>query len=312
MVALVLAEMQSGELAPSVARVVNAAGQLGMSVDIIVSGASCASAAQSAAALAGVRQILLAEHPQLEGAVAEQVVALLEQHADSYDAFLAPASAVGRSVMPRLAAILDVSQVSEVTAVIDATTFEHPVYAGAAIETVAVSEPRLVLTVRASAFAPISMSDEAAPIVPVAFTPLADAPVVESETSGASDRPDLGTARVVVSGGRAFASREAFDSLLVPLADQLGAAIGASRAAVDSGYAPNDLQVGQTGKIVAPDIYLAIGISGAVQHVAGMKGAGIIVAINKDAAAPIFEIADYGLVGDLFEIVPELTRAMAS
>ena len=312
MATLVLAEVQSGDLGPSVARVVSAAAQLGAPVDVLVTGAEAAKAAAAAALLTGVRKVLVAEHPQLSGSVSEPLAALLQQLSGDYDAFLAPANAVGKSVMPRLAALLDVSQISEVTAIIDRNTFEHPVYAGAAIETVSVSEPRLILTIRASAFAPAEVGNVSAPIAPVAFSPLADAPRVLAETVTASDRPDLGTARVVVSGGRAFASRAAFDSLLAPLAEQLGAAIGASRAAVDSGYAPNDLQVGQTGKVVAPDIYLAIGISGAVQHVAGMKGARIIIAINKDASAPIFEIADYGLVGDLFDIVPQLTQALSA
>lgn len=312
MTSLVLAEVQSGDLTPAVARVLSAARQLGGPVDLLVVGPDSARAAAAAAAFDGVRQVLIADDPQLAGGVAEQVVALLEQLEGGYDAFLAPANALGKSVMPRLAAVLDTSQVSEVTGIVDRNTFEHPIYAGAAIETVAVAEPRLVLTIRAAAFAPAETGSAAAPVVKVDFVPLADAAIVLSETVTASGRPDLGTARVVVSGGRAFASREAFDALLVPLADRLGAAIGASRAAVDSGYAPNDVQVGQTGKVVAPDIYIAIGISGAVQHIAGMKGARIIVAINKDAAAPIFEIADYGLVGDLFDIVPELTLAMRS
>lgn len=312
MASLVLAEVQSGDLGPGVARTLSAASQLGGPIDILVTGADCATAAATAATLTGVRQVLVAQHPQLSGSVSEPLAALLQQLSAGYDAFLAPANAVGKSVMPRLAALLDVSQISEVTAVIDSSTFEHPVYAGAAIETVSMSEPRKILTIRVSAFAPAQTGGVVAPIVPVSFMPLADAPIVLAETVTSSDRPDLGTARVVVSGGRAFASRDAFDTLLAPLAERLGAAIGASRAAVDSGYAPNDLQVGQTGKVVAPDIYVAIGISGAIQHVAGMKGARIIIAINKDASAPIFEIADYGLVGDLFDIVPQLTEALHS
>jgi electron transfer flavoprotein alpha subunit len=310
MATLVLGEHDNVRLDASTARAISAAMQLGEPVDLLIVGAHCRTIAEATSRLAGLRNVILVEDDALERPVAEQIAAILLDQATGYDAFVAAATAMGKSVMPRLAAHLDLAQVSEITRVVDSRTFEHPIYAGNAIETVRCPASKLVLTIRAAAFESVAEGGSATIVTVAVALPASRSRVVE-EHFGVSERPDLTVANVVVSGGRAFSSKQAFDDLLIPLATCLGAAIGASRAAVDAGYAPNDLQVGQTGKIVRPDIYIAVGISGAVQHIAGMKDARIIIAINKDAGAPIFEIADYGVVGDLFEIVPELTRALA-
>jgi electron transfer flavoprotein alpha subunit len=230
--------------------------------------------------------------------------------ADNYRHFVSATSSFGKNAMPRLAALLDVAQVSDVTRIVSADTFEHPIYAGNAIETVRMLDPKMVLTIRASSFDPAGDGSGKGTVTPLPLIQPERQVEVMQRSAPTSDRPDLIVAPVVVSGGRGLGSKERFNDLLQPLADRLGAALGASRAAVDAGYAPNDWQVGQTGKIVAPEIYIAVGISGAIQHVAGMKDAKVVVAINKDPGAPIFEIADYGLVGDLFEIVPELTARL--
>jgi electron transfer flavoprotein alpha subunit len=307
---LILCEHDGVALSPTNARLVGAARQLGGPIDLLVAGTDCAAIADEAARLDGVARILVADDPRLAGQGAEPVAALLAAHAGDYRVLLAAASSAGKNIMPRAAALLGVAQISEVTKVLDETLFEHPIYAGNAIETVRATDARLVLTVRGAAFDPCGTQAAPAAIVAVALPEFGRAAELVARSQPARDRPELGTARIVVSGGRAFGSKASFEELLVPLADRLGAAIGASRAAVDAGYAPNDWQVGQTGKIVAPDIYIAIGISGAIQHLAGMKDAGLVVAINKDADAPIFEMADLGLVGDLFEIVPQLTAAL--
>lgn len=307
MATLVLGEHDNALLDAAVARAVSAAGQLGAPVDVLITGSDCGAAAAAAGRLAGVRQVLLIERDELAKPVAEQLSAIVVGLAAGYDAFVAASTSMGKSVMPRVAALLDLPQVSEVTRVLDPQTFEHPIYAGSAIETVRSNSGRIVLTIRASAFESAGDTGNA-PVIAAEATLPGNTPVVVAENFAVSDRPDLAAARVIVSGGRAFGSKQTFDDLLLPLANTLGAAIGASRAAVDAGYAPNDLQVGQTGKIVAPSVYIAIGISGAIQHIAGMKDSGVIIAINSDASAPIFDIADYGLVGDLFEILPELVR----
>ena len=265
----------------------------------------------AAARLAGVARVLLVEADALAHGLAEPLAALIVALAGPYDALVAPATTFGKNVMPRVAALLDVMQVSDVTRIVAADTFERPIYAGNAVETVKSADAKKVLTVRGTAFKAAG-AQPPAPVETVAAPALPAKAVFVSIDVARSDRPELTAARVVVSGGRAFKSRENFTKYLEPLADKLGAAIGASRAAVDAGYAPNDYQVGQTGKIVAPDLYIACGISGAIQHLAGMKDAKVIVAINKDPDAPIFQVADYGLVGDVFEILPELEKAALS
>jgi electron transfer flavoprotein alpha subunit len=274
-----------------------------------VAGNNASGAASEAAALSGVRKVLVCESAALEHHLAEPLADTIVALAASYDALVAPATTTGKNVMPRVAALLDVMQVSEVIEIVSPTIFKRPIYAGNAIQTVETNEPKKVLTIRTSTFE-ITGTGGSAPVETVAAAGdrgLSGFKCFEAEQS---DRPDLTAARIVVSGGRALGSKEKFDEVILPLAEKLGAAVGASRAAVDAGYAPNDWQVGQTGKVVAPELYIAIGISGAIQHLAGMKDAGTIVAINTDADAPIFQIADYGLAGDLFEIVPELFKAL--
>jgi electron transfer flavoprotein alpha subunit len=307
---LLLAEHDNATLSEATARALAAAAMLGGDVHILVAGKDCAAVAGNAARLAGVSKVLLADADALAHPLAEPLAALIVSLASGYDAIVAAATATGKNVMPRVAALLDVMQVSDITRVVAADTFERPIYAGNAIETVKTTDAKRVATVRASAFKAAAAASTAAPVENVAIPSL---PYLSSFAGAAlsrSERPELTAARIVVSGGRAFQSAENFRKYLEPLADKLKAAIGASRAAVDAGYAPNDLQVGQTGKVVAPDLYIACGISGAIQHLAGMKDAKVIVAINKDPEAPIFAIADYGLVGDVFQILPELEKAL--
>jgi electron transfer flavoprotein alpha subunit len=277
-----------------------------------VTGRGVDKAAAAAAGLEGVAKVLVADAPALARGLAEPLADLIVALAPGYGAVVAAATAFSKNVLPRVAALLDVMQVSDITAVVSADTFERPIYAGNAIQTVQSRDAIKVVTVRASAFAATAPGGSAAPIETVAAD-AADAglSVFKGDELAASERPDLTGAKIVVSGGRAVGTAENFTKLIIPLADTLGAAVGASRAAVDAGYAPNDWQVGQTGKIVAPDLYIAVGISGAIQHLAGMKDSKVIVAINKDDEAPIFQVADYGLVGDLFTVVPELTEALA-
>jgi electron transfer flavoprotein alpha subunit len=305
MKALVIAEHDNKSLKPATASLVTAARQLGAEVTILVAGQACAAVAASAAGIAGVTKVLLAEHASQEHQLAESLSALIVKTAAGFDAVVAAASTTGKNVLPRVAALLDVAQISEVLAIVDKDTFVRPVYAGNALATVRSADAVKVLTVRTSAFDAAATAAAAAPVE------ILDAAVPQqlssfvSASMSSSSRPELGAARVVVSGGRGLGSAENF-AILDKLADKLGAAIGASRAAVDAGYVGNDLQVGQTGKVVAPELYIAIGISGAIQHLAGMKDSKVIVAINKDAEAPIFQVADYGLVTDLFTAVPEL------
>jgi electron transfer flavoprotein alpha subunit len=305
MAALVIAEHDNHAVKGGTLNAVTAAAKCGGDVHVLVAGSGCGDAAKAAAAIAGVSKVLVADAPhlaeQLAEAVAEQVLAV----AGAYSHVLAPATAFGKNVLPRVAAKLDVAQVSDITAVESPDTFQRPIYAGNAIATVQSVDTVKVLTVRTTAFDPAAATGGSAAVETV--TAAADpgtAQFVGREVAK-SERPELAGAKIVVSGGRGMGSAENF-RLLEPLADKLGAAMGASRAAVDAGYAPNDWQVGQTGKIVAPQLYVAIGISGAIQHLAGMKDSKVIVAINKDAEAPIFGVADYGLVGDLFQAVPEL------
>ena len=310
MATLLLADHDNKTLAPSTGKALTAAREIGGEVDILVAGQGCRAVAEQAAKLDGVRKVLIADAPQLAQLLAEEIAALIVPLMATYDALLAPATTMGKNVLPRVAALLDVAQVSDIIAVKAPDTFERPVYAGNAIETVKTTDKKIVATVRTSVFAAASEGGRA-PIE--AITPPAALGLSSFETSAISqsERPELTAARIVISGGRGMQSGDNFKKLIEPLADRLGAAVGASRAAVDAGYMPNDHQVGQTGKVVAPDLYIAIGISGAIQHLAGMKDSKVIVAINKDEDAPIFQVADYGLVADLYQAVPELTEALA-
>jgi electron transfer flavoprotein alpha subunit len=303
---LVLADHAAGALQPSTARVISAARQVGDDVVLLVAGRDCAGIADAASKIDGVARVLLADDDSLAHQLPEQLAALIVDLAPACDAILGSASLVAKRCLPRVAAMLDVMQVSEVIAVVSPDTFRRPTYAGNAIETVQATDPKLVVTVRTTAFAPAG-AGAAAPVVTISPGPAAGfrSSFIGHSKLG-SDRVELGSARRVVSGGRGLGSRESFDKLVYPLADKLQAAVGASRAAVDAGYVPSDCQVGQTGKVVAPELYLALGISGAIQHLAGMQDSKVIVAINKDPDAPIFSIADYGLAQDLFEAVPEL------
>ncbi|OAG78257.1 Electron transfer flavoprotein, alpha subunit [Acetobacter malorum] len=306
MTALVLLDHEEGRIRKSALSAVTAASQLG---DVHVLVAGDAAVAQAAAAIPGVAKVLHAADAQYAHELAEPLAALIVSLAGGYDQIVAAASAVGKNVLPRAAALLDVQPIPEVVSIVDAETFVRPIYAGNALATVRSSDAKKVLTVRGSAFDAAPAEGGSAPIETVA--PATNPNVSEFVAVHLSDseRPELESARVVVSGGRGLQSEEKFH-ILEPLADKLGAAIGASRAAVDSGFVPNEFQVGQTGKIVAPELYLAFGISGAIQHLAGMKDSRVIVAVNKDPEAPIFQVADYGIVGDLFEIVPALTEAL--
>lgn len=306
---LILAEHHHGQLDASTRAVVTAATQMGGDVHVLVAGEDCGGVCEQSQKLDGVAKVLHAHDAAYAHPLAENIAPLLVSLAEGYTHLLAGATTTGKDIMPRVAALLDVQQVSEIISVEGDDTFTRPIYAGNAIETVQSAQNKHVITVRPTAFDKVGDGGSAS-MEDVATTGDAGlSSFVKLEGSG-GDRPDLPAARVVISGGRGFGDGEKFKNLLEPLADKLGAAIGASRAAVDAGYVPNDYQVGQTGKIVAPELYIAIGISGAIQHLAGMKDSKVIVAINKDENAPIFEIADYGLVGDLFEIVPELTNAL--
>ncbi len=306
MATLVVAEHDNGSLKGATLNAVTAAAACGGEVHLLVAGHHALAAAQTAAKIAGVAKVLHADGQALAHSLAENVAAQVLAVAGNYRHIVFPATPNGKNVAPRVAAKLDVAQVSDVTNVVAADTFERPIYAGNAIATVQSADPVKVLTVRGTAFAPAAASGRAASIESIAAVGDAGKSSFVEEALAVSARPELTSAKVIVSGGRALGSKEKFDAVITPLADKLGAAIGASRAAVDAGYAPNDLQVGQTGTIVAPQLYIAIGISGAIQHLAGMKDSKVIVAINKDDEAPIFSVADYGLVGDLFEILPQL------
>ena len=309
MTTLLLAEHDNASLKEATARALTAATALGSEVHVLVAGKDCAGAAAGAAKLAGVARVLHADADALAHQLCEPLAALIVALSGGYDALVAPATATGKTVMPRVAAFLDVMQVSEIVKVVAPDTFERPIYAGNAIETVTTGDARRVITVRAAAFKAVG-DGGSAPIETIGVPDTRAVSTFVGAELSHSARPELTSARIVISGGRAFQSAENFRKYLEPLADKLKAAIGASRAAVDAGYAANELQVGQTGKVVAPELYIAIGISGAIQHLAGMKDAKVIVAINKDPDAPIFSVADYGLVGDLHEILPELLRAL--
>ena len=309
MATLLLAEHDNASLSDQTAKALSAAAKIGGDVDILVAGKGAKAAADAAARLSGVRKVLLVEADELEQRLAEPLAALIVSLAGSYDAILAAATTTGKNVMPRVAALLDVMQISEIIEVVSPDTFKRPIYAGNAIQTVQSSDPKKVITVRTASFQATGDGGSAAVETVGAAANPGLSTFVENRLSE-SDRPELTSARIIVSGGRALGSSEKFQEVILPLADKLGAAVGASRAAVDAGYAPNDWQVGQTGKVVAPELYIAAGISGAIQHLAGMKDSKVIVAINKDEEAPIFQVADYGLVGDLFTLLPELEKAL--
>jgi len=310
MTILVIAEHDNVSVKAATLNTISAAQKLGGDIHVLVAGHNAQGAAAGAAKIYGVGKVLLADAPQLEACLAENVEATVLTIAAQYTHVLAPATAAGKNVAPRIAAKLDVAQVSEITAVVDANTFERPIYAGNAIATVQSTDTIKVITVRMTGFDPVADEGGSATIEKIGTPPDSGLTQFVSREVTKLDRPELTSARVIVSGGRGLGSGENFTRLLEPLADKLGAALGASRAAVDAGYVPNDYQVGQTGKVVAPQLYIAVGISGAIQHLAGMKDSKVIVAINKDADAPIFGIADYGLVGDLFTVMPELMSAL--
>ena len=309
MTILVIAEHDNAELKSATRVAVSAAAKLGGDIHVLVAGANVGSVASQAATLAGVSSVKVADAAHYGEQLAENVAALIASIGSNYSHLLAPATTFGKNVMPRVAALLDVGQISEITAIESADTFVRPIYAGNALATVQSSDPIKVVTVRTTAFEAVADGGSAAVEAIAAGADLGLSKLVGRELTK-SERPELGAAKIIVSGGRGLGSGDNYKAVLEPLADKLGAALGASRAAVDAGFVPNDYQVGQTGKIVAPQLYIAVGISGAIQHLAGMKDSKVIVAINKDPDAPIFQVADYGLVADLFEAVPALVAAL--
>ncbi len=306
---LVIAEHDHQSLKAATLNTVAAAARIGGEIHVLVAGTACAMAAQQAAGLQGVAKVKVADAPHYQSQTAENLAALVVANAAGYTHILAPATTFGKNVLPRVAALLDVCQISEISGIESPDTFIRPIYAGNVLATVKSADTVKVITVRSTAFDPVASGGSAAVENIAAAADTAQTTLTHRELTK-SERPELGAAKIIVSGGRGMGSGENYHTLLEPLADKLGAALGASRAAVDAGFVPNDYQVGQTGKIVAPQLYLAIGISGAIQHLAGMKDSKVIVAINKDPDAPIFQVADYGLVGDLFEVVPQLVAAV--
>jgi electron transfer flavoprotein alpha subunit len=307
---LLLAEVSNGKLNEATAKALSAAKALNEPVHVLVAGEKIEAAAAAAAKLDGVEKVLVADDAIYAHQLAEPLAALIIKLADNYSAILAAATSTGKNVMPRVAAVLDVMQISEIIRVDAPDTFERPIYAGNAIQTVQSGDSKKVITVRTAAFQAAG-NGGSAPLKKIEVFATPEVSSFKDEALAKSDRPELTAAKIIISGGRGMRDAENFKTLIEPVADKLGAAMGASRAAVDAGYAPNDWQVGQTGKIVAPDLYIAVGISGAIQHLAGMKDSKVIVAINKDEEAPIFQIADYGLVGDLFVILPALNEELA-
>jgi electron transfer flavoprotein alpha subunit len=308
---LLLAEHDNKSLKDATNKALTAARQVGADVHVLVAGHDCRAAADAAAKLDGVKKVLVADAPAYEHMLAEPTAALIVSLAGPYETIVAPATTNGKNIMPRVAALLDVMQISEISKVVAPDTFERPVYAGNAIQTVRSLDAKKVVTVRTAAFQATGEGAAAAPVEPAAAAADPGISGFVGEELSKSERPELTSAKIIISGGRAMQSRENFTKYIEPVADKLGAAVGASRAAVDAGYAPNDWQVGQTGKVVAPDLYIAVGISGAIQHLAGMKDSKVIVAINKDEEAPIFQVADYGLVADLYQALPELAQELA-
>ena len=305
---LVLAEHDNASLKDATLHTVTAATKLSPDVHVLVAGSNCGPAADAASKITGVTKVLVADAPDYEHPLAEVIAPLLVKLAPSYDAILAPATTMGKNILPRVAALLDVAQISDIVDVISETSFKRPIYAGNAIATVETSDSKRVITVRTTGFEKAG-TDGSAPVEKIDGMVNPGLSSFVGQELSKSERPELTSARIIISGGRGMGSGENF-ALLEKVADKLGAAIGASRAAVDAGFVPNDYQVGQTGKIVAPELYIAVGISGAIQHLAGMKDSKVIVAINKDEEAPIFQVADYGLVADLFKALPELAEAL--
>ncbi|MBI4207708.1 MAG: electron transfer flavoprotein subunit alpha/FixB family protein [Betaproteobacteria bacterium] len=306
---LVIAEHDNNHLKPGVPNTIAAAAKMGGEITVLVAGHQCAAAAQAAARVDQVKKVLLADAPHYAGSLAENLAALVVSIAGQYTHIVAPATGFGKNFMPRVAGLLDVQQISDISTVEAPDTFVRPIYAGNALATVQSADRIKVVTVRATAFDPVAEAANPAPVETLAPGPDSGLSQFKGQELSKSERPELAAARIIVSGGRGMGSAENF-KILEALADKLGAAVGASRAAVDSGFVPNDYQVGQTGKIVAPELYIAVGISGAIQHLAGMKDSKVIVAINKDPEAPIFSVADYWLVEDLFKAVPELTAKL--
>ncbi len=309
MTILLLADHDNSTLNEQTAKTMSAASEIGGDVHVLVAGKGCESVANAAAKLDGAAKVVLAEADHLENHLAEQMADLIVSMADEYEFIISSATATGKNILPRVAAMLDVMQLSDITAIISADTFERPIYAGNAMQTVTSGDAKKVITVRTAGFGAVGEGGSAS--VEKVEVPADNglSKFIGDELSS-SDRPELTSAKIIISGGRALGSAEKFEEVIIPVADKLGAAVGASRAAVDAGYAPNDWQVGQTGKVVAPDLYIACGISGAIQHLAGMKDSKVIVAINKDEEAPIFQVADYGLVADLFDVLPEFEKAL--
>jgi electron transfer flavoprotein alpha subunit len=307
---LVYAEHDNASIKGATLNTVTAAKQIGGDIHVLVAGQNCQAAAEAAAKIDGVSKVLVADNAAYAHQLAENIGLLVADIGKGYSHILAPATTTGKNFLPRVAALLDVNQISEISKVVSADTFERPIYAGNAIATVQSGDAIKVMTVRPTAFDAAAATGGSAAIEAVAVDKNAGTSSFVGEELAKSDRPELAGAKIVVSGGRGMGNGENFDKVLAPLADKLGAAMGASRAAVDAGFVPNDMQVGQTGKVVAPQLYVAVGISGAIQHLAGMKDSKVIVAINKDEEAPIFQVADYGIVGDLFQIVPELTEKL--
>ena len=312
MTTLLYVEHANGQIKDGTLKALTAAKELGAPIHALVLGTGSKAAAEAAAKFDGIEKVLNSEDGAYDHDLAEPTAALIAAIAEPYDAIVAAATTTGKNTLPRVAALLDVAQISDIIKVVSPDTFERPIYAGNAIQTVQAGAGKRVITVRTAAFKPAEPDSTSAAIEAVsAAAPDALGAAYKSEEIAKSDRPELASAKFIVSGGRSLGSAEKFKELIEPLADALGAAVGASRAAVDAGYAPNDWQVGQTGKVVAPDLYVAVGISGAIQHLAGMKDSKVIVAVNKDEDAPIFQVADYGLVGDLFQVVPDLQAEIA-
>ena len=306
---LVIAEHDNTNIKGATLNTIAAAAEIGGDVDILIAGANCSAAGEAAAKITGINKVLVADNPAYEFMLTENVSPLIVELAANYSHILAPASTNGKNIIPRVSALLDVQSISEISAVVSADTFQRPIYAGNIIATVQSSDPVKVMTVRTTAFDPVAEEGGSASIEGVDSVHNAEISEYLGEEVAKSDRPELTAASIVISGGRGMQNGENFE-LLYKVADKLGAAVGASRAAVDAGFVPNEMQVGQTGKIVAPDLYIAVGISGAIQHLAGMKDSKVIVAINKDEEAPIFQVADYGLVADLFKALPELDNGL--
>ena len=307
---LLLADHNNQKLGSAILKAMSAAKAIDADVHVLVAGSGCAAVAEQAAKLDGVKKVLLADAPHLTNALAEEMAALIVPLMANYSALLGASTAAAKNVLPRVAALLDVMQISDIIKVISADTFERPIYAGNAIQTVQSTDAKKVITIRTASFPAVALTGSAA-IEKISGPAAAGLSTFDKAELSNSDRPELTSAKIVISGGRGLQSGENFTKYIEPIADKLGAAMGASRAAVDAGFVPNDFQVGQTGKVVAPELYIAVGISGAIQHLAGMKDSKVIVAINKDAEAPIFQVADYGLVADLFTALPELGSELA-